>query len=369
MLERARAGDARLAARLGGGALQPGQHLAESPGRRDRELEEAEALCTALSGRAVGRADRCRRLRRPGGAELERTDDALDSRAPGLRLAQMTGQSPFIPGLLVLETNALFMKGRITEALAVAENATEAAVLTGNDQFAVWALWADAIVSLGGGGDRAGAGQRPRGGRPLRAGVGETFFSSLSRLHLAAALSAAGDRGGDPRRAGRLRSRTGPAPARPARRARLGAADSHPAVARRRGGRGRPAPARPRRARAPASLPQRIATAVCARAAVLLARRRRRGRLVARPGGAGAGAVRRVTRCSTARARALFGAGFGRVGDLPGGDRRARARPSAPCSRAARCARPTAPPRSCAVSAAGARAGRAARRPGRRPTR
>ena len=38
------------------------------------------------------------------------------------------------------------MKGRITEAMAVAETATDAAVLTGNDQFAVWALWADAMV-------------------------------------------------------------------------------------------------------------------------------------------------------------------------------------------------------------------------------
>ena len=38
------------------------------------------------------------------------------------------------------------MKGRITEAMAVAETATDAAVLTGNDQFTVWALWADAMV-------------------------------------------------------------------------------------------------------------------------------------------------------------------------------------------------------------------------------
>jgi len=75
-------------------------------------------------------------------------------------------------------------------ALAVAENATEAAILTGNEQFAVWALWADAVVSsVAGETDRALAGAREAVARCDR--VAETFFSSLSRLHLAAALSAA----------------------------------------------------------------------------------------------------------------------------------------------------------------------------------
>ena len=101
----------------------------------------------------------------------------------------------YIPGQLVLETNALFMKGRIAEAVAVAETATDAAVLTGNDQFAVWALWADAMAcSVAGDTARALASAREAASRAER--MTATFFSSLSRLHLAAALNAAGDAAG-----------------------------------------------------------------------------------------------------------------------------------------------------------------------------
>jgi hypothetical protein len=49
---------------------------------------------------------------------LERTSEALDHVRRGLRLSDVTGQSPFIPGLLVLETNALFMQGRIAPGAA-----------------------------------------------------------------------------------------------------------------------------------------------------------------------------------------------------------------------------------------------------------
>src|SRR5262249_7653808 len=77
-------------------------------------------------------------------------------------------------------------------AKAVAETATDAAVLTGNDQFAVWALWADAMVcSCAGDSTRAVASAREAVARSERAP--STFFSSLSRLHLAAALHAMGD--------------------------------------------------------------------------------------------------------------------------------------------------------------------------------
>src|SRR5581483_10552008 len=105
---------------------------------------------------------------------------------------KQTGQGPYIPGQLVLQANALVMKGRIKEAAAVAETATDAALLTGNDQFSVWALWADAMVSTSAGeAERALASAREAVVRSAH--VNETFFSSLSRLHLAAALHAAGD--------------------------------------------------------------------------------------------------------------------------------------------------------------------------------
>jgi ATP/maltotriose-dependent transcriptional regulator MalT len=125
-------------------------------------------------------------------AALERIDVALECVDRGKRLAQTTGQEPYIPGMLVLETNALFMKGRISEAKMVAETATDAAVLTGNDQFTIWALWADAVVcSCAGDTARALASAREAVARSER--VPASFFSSLSRLHLAAALHAVGD--------------------------------------------------------------------------------------------------------------------------------------------------------------------------------
>ena len=92
----------------------------------------------------------------------------------------------------MLEANCRLMRGEITEAAAVAETATDAAILTGNDQFAIWALWADAMVSSWTG-DTGRALASAREAVARSESIPETYFSSLSRLHLAAALSAAGD--------------------------------------------------------------------------------------------------------------------------------------------------------------------------------
>ena len=159
------------------------------------ELNEAIAAYGALSDEQLAEHIDVSGYVAQAASALEQIDDALECARRGLRLAQTTGQGPYIPGQLVLQTNALFMKGRITEAMAIAETATDAAVLTGNDQFAAWALWADAMVcSCGGDTARALASAREAVVRSER--VGQTFFSSLSRLHLAAALQAAGDAAG-----------------------------------------------------------------------------------------------------------------------------------------------------------------------------
>ena len=234
VLTQARGRGEHLLSSWAAGAVQHRQHLSGPTGRRarrappgeggaydaltDDELAEYIDVAGYLAQAAsAARADRrCARL--------------CDPRAPAWR--KMTGQGPYIPGQLVLQTNALFMKGRITEAMAVADTATDAAVLTGNDQFTVWALWADAMVcSCAGDTTRALASAREAVARSEH--LTETFFSSLSRLHLAAALHAAGDAAGRPRRAGRVRGRARPAAARPPRWARLGASDPDPARARR----------------------------------------------------------------------------------------------------------------------------------------
>jgi DNA-binding CsgD family transcriptional regulator len=142
-------------------------------------------------------------------------------------------------------------------------------VLTGNEQFAVWALWSDAMACSVAG-DTARALSSAREAAARAANMPETFFSSLSRLHLAAALNAAGDPAGA--------------------RAELTAFEAGPdqRLLDLRGGQGwelliqtqlalgdidaAAASAKIAEARARStSLPQRTATAVCARAAVLLA--------------------------------------------------------------------------------------------------
>jgi len=275
------------------------------------ELREAEVAYVAVSddqlaehldvGGYIGQA----------ASALERADTALEHVRRVLRLAQRTGQSPLIPGLLVLETNALVMKGRIAEAMAVAESATDGAVLTGNDQVAVWALWADSMVcSLAGETARALASAREAVVRSER--VTETFFSSLSRLHLAAALNADGDPAGA--------------------RAELAAVQAGPGdrLLDLRGGNGwelltrtllslgeldaaaEAAATADARART-TLLPQRTASAMCARASVLLAR------------GDPAAAIDTAREALPlaesagnpvlgARARALIGAALGRAG-------------------------------------------------------
>ena len=277
------------------------------------ELQQVEATCATLSDAEIAEHIDVLGYLAQASALLERSDDALQYARRAMRLAQTTGQGPYIPGLLVLETNALLMKGRIAEAVAVAETATDAAVLTGNDQFAMWALWADAMACSAAG-DTARALSSAREAAARAEGMAETFFSSLSRLHLAAALNVAGDAAGA--------------------RAELAAFEAGPdqRLLDLRGGQGwelliqtqislgeldaaaesvKTAEARARST----SLPQRTATAVCVRAAVLLA------------GDDAAGAVDAAREAvpladSTgnpllgARARALLGSALRRMGEL-----------------------------------------------------
>ncbi len=277
------------------------------------ELQQSEAICEALSDEELLEQIDVLGYLAQASSLLERSDDALQYARRGMRLAQSSGQSPFIPGQLVLETNALFMKGRIAEAVAVAETATDAAVLTGNDQFAMWALWADAMACSVAG-DTARALSSAREAAIRAEAMAETFFSSLSRLHLAAALNAAGDAAGA--------------------RAELSAFAAGPdqRLLDLRGGHGwelliqtqislgdleaaaesvKVAEARARST----SLPQRTATAVCARAALLLAGDDAPGAVIA---------AREAVPLAdstgnpllSARAHALLGSALRRVGEL-----------------------------------------------------
>jgi ATP/maltotriose-dependent transcriptional regulator MalT len=277
------------------------------------ELAEVESACAALSDEQLAERIDVLGYIAQASSLLERSEDVVEYARRALRLAQTTGQTPFIPGLLVLEANGLFMQGRITEAVALADTATDAAVLSGNDQFAMWALWADAMAcSAAGDTARALASAREAAARAER--MAEHFFSSLSRLHLAAALNAAGDAAGA--RAELAAFEAGPDQRLLDLRAGLGwelliqtqlsVGDWHGAV--------ESARTAEERARS-TSLPQRTAIAVCARAAVLLAGDD--------PPGAARAAREAIPLADStgnpvlgARARALLGAALGRLGEL-----------------------------------------------------
>ncbi len=277
------------------------------------ELREVEATSGALSDEQLAEQIDVVGYLAQAFLLLERSDEALECARRGLRLAQRTGQSSYIPGQLVLETNALFMQGRIAEAVTVAESATDAALLTGNDQFAVWALWADAMACSAAG-ETARALLSAREATVRAEKMSENFFSSLSRLHLAAALNATGDAAGA--------------------RAELAAFEAGPdqRLLDLRGGQGwelliqtqlslgdwraaaESAKQAVDRARS-TGLPQRTATAVCARGAVLLAGDDPPGAVAAAREGAALAELSGNPLLS-ARARALLGAGLGRLGDV-----------------------------------------------------
>ena len=190
--DKARGRYANLLTSCGGALASIASTALSRPTEALSELAMATAAYTALpDDELVDHIEICGYLAQAASA-LERFDDALDCARRGLRLAQETGQGPYISGHLLLQANALVMKGRITEAAAAAETATDAAVLTGNDQFIVWALWSDAMVCTSTG-DAARALASAREALARSAHLTETFFSSLSHLHLAAALLAIGD--------------------------------------------------------------------------------------------------------------------------------------------------------------------------------
>ncbi len=192
VLDKARGRYANLLTSCGGALCSIASTALSRPTEALAELATAKTAFTALPDDAlVDHIEICGYLAQAASA-LEQIDEALDCATRGLRLAQETGQGPYISGHLLLQANALVMKGRITEAAAAAETATDAAVLTGNDQFIVWALWTDAMVCTSTG-DTARALASAREALARSAHVTETFFSSLSRLHLAAALLATGD--------------------------------------------------------------------------------------------------------------------------------------------------------------------------------
>jgi len=156
------------------------------------ELLQAEQALTALSDEEV--ASRMDLPSQIGLAacRLERFEQARDHVRRGLRISRETGQSSMLPTLLRVDTAALLMQGQLADAIQVGRAATEAALLSGNERLAMWALEAAAMAEYWAGDtERALAGAREAVSSAER--TAEPFFSGMSRIQLAGALLASGE--------------------------------------------------------------------------------------------------------------------------------------------------------------------------------
>jgi DNA-binding CsgD family transcriptional regulator len=166
-----------------------------SQGRIDRgrgHLARAQAGFDALSDeRLVARLDLCGWVGLAA-LRLERPEQALEPVARGIALARATGHGSTFPGLLTLQCRALLAAGRVTEANRVAEAATDAATLTGNDNLVIAASEAAAMASMWAG-EPERALESARSAVACLARVGNSYFAPLANLALAAALHANGD--------------------------------------------------------------------------------------------------------------------------------------------------------------------------------
>jgi DNA-binding CsgD family transcriptional regulator len=168
---------------------------ASSLGRIDRALNELARAQTAFQAfsdeRLTARVDLCGWL---GLAALrvERVNEALEAVQRGIALARATGQSSVLPGLFTLQCRALLHAGRISDAARVADIATDAATLSGNDDLVIVASEAAAMAYIWAG-DLEGALASARAAVAISERVGDSYFAPLAELTLAAVLHARGD--------------------------------------------------------------------------------------------------------------------------------------------------------------------------------
>ena len=199
---------------------------------------------------------------------LERADDAFAHANRGLDVARMTGQGVTVTTWLAIASLALVMKGRVSDAARLAHGSIDAARLIADDWRTVWALEADALAAFWAGDtDRALDSSREMVARSERV---HTFLSGPAQIQLAGAEYAAGDAVSagarlsalDAEPTWRLLDRHAAHGWELLTRAQLALGETD---------RAKDTAARALRRAETSGLPQQLATARCARAAVLLA--------------------------------------------------------------------------------------------------
>ncbi len=157
-----------------------------------RALDLAETAFRDLDDEQLaGRIDLCGWIGLAA-IRLERIDDALAFARRGLVLSRAHHQDSVTAGLLGLEAHALLLRGRVAEAIGVAEAAADAARLADSDQQLGFSLQTLAAAAYWGG-DQGQALARAREAVAVAERVADSFFAPLAHVQLAGALLAAGD--------------------------------------------------------------------------------------------------------------------------------------------------------------------------------
>ena len=139
-------GDAGLGAAAAGLECFAHYGLGATAAARAAQADGAALLDALDDGALAGRLEAPYYL---GFAEYfcERYDDAIRHLRRGIAVSRAVGQGQFVVPMMVGLSSALWIRGRMAEAVELAEDAGEAARLAGNDQLAGWALVAEAIAA------------------------------------------------------------------------------------------------------------------------------------------------------------------------------------------------------------------------------
>jgi ATP/maltotriose-dependent transcriptional regulator MalT len=198
---RAKASDALEAARAVGDPLlvaSASSHVGSALSNLGRARESGEA-CDVASEIVDGLPDdQCAPLLETfwwlGWTEqaLGRFEDSARHLRRGIELSRVTGQGYVFVTLLESLSVPIGWLGQLEEAGAIAEEATEAALLSGNPQFVAWAQQIRCWLACRGG-DTAEAVRWGEAGVATLADLPTNVFSGLAHAHLGAAYLEGGD--------------------------------------------------------------------------------------------------------------------------------------------------------------------------------
>ena len=191
--QRARASDAdRLVHAAAAAMLAPAHAFA---GRADAARAEGDAAVEAVDRASDGELAGAGELLTAvawGLLAVERFVDVLSVARRSALVIRATGNGPAAIALDVAAISALGLLGRIEEAVAAADEAEQAARVTGNDQAVQWALWMHAWALLERG-DLDAALAAAEGSVDLAQRLDDSALTTIARAVLGAVLVARGE--------------------------------------------------------------------------------------------------------------------------------------------------------------------------------